>query len=1005
MLDKEKHFEKVVLFYRSLPDDLLQEIINALPVNRKTRRDINKQKTSKSKIEMIMSTGLRKVFVDTAYVTIKSHVSLELEKASYDEIINYITDDNKIYVAIFFFRWCYEERNDDVYFDTFVDSEIFAHILNGENIEGISPVAEKREPTLEIDTNTFTGKTSDDEEDGEVDTMKLLGRIEKRNAFYNFFPQYELENGKPKEIPADKLRSDYPTNGGINLAYNPYSGGAASFLDEITTDNDEDQYVNNVYVIEIDNYDLEPNDNSTYQVKLDLQHLVQCGKKLDDIIRYADEYEIYKIVHSETDSISDKTFISGNINLLETNITDGEMVVLFYNEKYYGPFKATRRQYDEKFYITTLASENNYLVPFFNITDVNVIELEKQAYYKDPTYTKFIHTSSESEQYEDHITDELLLEKITDDVSLELARTNPEEFSHLCSNSPFLAQLPSEIVSKRLDRLIEIVTSVEGFKEKKHEVFESLLKLYQESPSDEMIIKSDVYKDLESKYNEERRRSEAADKKIQELSRTQEELNAQIVDLQKSSEGTASSEEVIKLKEDIDRLSSEIEKKNKIICTNESIEELEEKQKGLQKINENLIIQKNSYSQQIDDLRTRVSTAIKAGRDEMASLAFDPFISNEMMRQAASWETKEEDRQYKEKIDRINSVTPSALSDADLIDYIVNYVKSRREYSRNDIINIYISIAQNFITIFSGEPGTGKTSMCNIVAETLGLLHYGEELNRFVSVSVERGWSSKRDLIGYYNPLTRKYDKSNGKIYDALRVLDVERDKSKYPFIIMLDEANLSPIEYYWADFMRLTDRSSLNDMYINIGAERELYVPETLKFVATINTDQTTETLSPRLIDRACIIKLPKVEPKNNDDASSVSTEIITWDNFVKTFSKTAELNPITQKGIKEIYKLFNDYGMSVSPRTQLGIKNYVVSAQEIMEDEPNTLAREKALDFAVVQKLLPKINGYYSVYERFFDSLKQLCKEYNLSMTEDAVMKIIDAQERNMGYCQYLI
>lgn len=192
MLDKEKHFEKVVLFYRSLPDDLLQEIINALPVNRKTRRDINKQKTSKSKIEMIMSTGLRKVFVDTAYVTIKSHVSLELEKASYDEIINYITDDNKIYVTIFFFRWCYEERNDDVYFDTFVDSEIFAHILNGENIEGISPVAEKREPTLEIDTNTFTGKTSDDEEDGEVDTMKLLGRIEKRNTFYNFFPQYEL---------------------------------------------------------------------------------------------------------------------------------------------------------------------------------------------------------------------------------------------------------------------------------------------------------------------------------------------------------------------------------------------------------------------------------------------------------------------------------------------------------------------------------------------------------------------------------------------------------------------------------------------------------------------------------------------------------------------------------------------------------------------------------------------------------------------------------------------
>lgn len=89
--------------------------------------------------------------------------------------------------------------------------------------------------------------------------------------------------------------------------------------------------------------------------------------------------------------------------------------------------------------------------------------------------------------------------------------------------------------------------------------------------------------------------------------------------------------------------------------------------------------------------------------------------------------------------------------------------------------------------------------------------------------------------------------------------LDAENSDSSYPLFIMLDEANLSPIEYYWADFMRLTDRSSYSDSYINIGIEHELYVPKTLRFLATINTDQTTESLSPRLIDRACIIKLPK--------------------------------------------------------------------------------------------------------------------------------------------------
>lgn len=1015
MLDKEKRLGKVISFYQSLPDDLLNSIINALPVNRDVRRKITKIKSSKSKVEMLMSSEFRETFADAAYNTIKSFISLKLESSSYEDIISSITDDNKSYIAIFFFRWCYEDgvdgsSNDDRYFDTFVDSEIFDCILNGKKIDKLQYIEGENEYASIMDTKISTEEAeipSVDVNNFEENTMKLLGRIEKRNTFYNFFPQYEYKLAEDRfvEIPVDKLRTDYPTNGGINLAYNPYSGGAATFLDEITADLDEDQYVNNVYVIEINNCNLEPNDNTTYQVKIDLQQLVQQGKKLHGIIRYADECGIYKVVTSEVESISDKTFISGNINIIESNITDGEMVVLYYNDKYYGPFKALHRTYDDRFYINTLASENNYLVPFFSSKDVEVIELEKQAYYKDPTYTRFIQASLDKKLYEDTITDEILLEKITDDVSIELAAANPEQFSHLCSNSPFLAELPQEIVSKRLDRLIEIVNNVERLKEKKHEVFESLLKFYQETPSDKMVTESDVFKDLQSKYNEERRKNEDADKTIQELRKAHEEYNAQIVELRKSSEGTASSEEVLKLKEKIVQLSSELANKDKIIHTNENIEELEKEKKSLQTIIENQIIQKDNYSRQIEDLRTGVRNAIKSGRDEMASLAFDPFISSEMMRQAASWETTEEDKQYKEKLEKLSKVTPSSLTDTALINYIVNYVKARREYNRNDIINIYVSIAQNFITIFSGEPGTGKTSMCNIVAETLGLLQYGEDINRFVSVSVERGWSSKRDLIGYYNPLTRKYDKSNGKIYDALRVLDVEKDRSNYPYIIMLDEANLSPIEYYWADFMRLTDRSSLNDMYINIGAERELYVPETLKFVATINTDQTTETLSPRLIDRACIIKLPKVEPKYSVDASSVSTEIITWDNFIKAFSKTAELNPITQKGMKEIYKLFNDYGMSVSPRTQLGIKNYVMAAQEIMEDEPNTLAREKALDFAVLQKLLPKINGYYSIYERFFDSMKQLCKEYNLNMTEDAILKIIDAQERNMGYCQYLI
>lgn len=73
----------------------------------------------------------------------------------------------------------------------------------------------------------------------------------------------------------------------------------------------------------------------------------------------------------------------------------------------------------------------------------------------------------------------------------------------------------------------------------------------------------------------------------------------------------------------------------------------------------------------------------------------------------------------------------------------------------------------------------------------------------------------------------------------------------------------------------------------------------------------------------------------------------------------------------------------MSVSPRIKLSIEKYIKTAQSLMTGGDNALAREIAIDYAVVQKLLPKINGYYSDYEQFFKSIRQLCEKYNLNKT----------------------
>lgn len=130
-------------------------------------------------------------------------------------------------------------------------------------------------------------------------------------------------------------------------------------------------------------------------------------------------------------------------------------------------------------------------------------------------------------------------------------------------------------------------------------------------------------------------------------------------------------------------------------------------------------------------------------------------------------------------------------------------------------------------------------------------------INRYVAVSVERGWTSKRDFIGYYNPLSKQFEAANKQLCDGLRILNQEGRASKYPFVVLLDEANLSPMEYYWADFMNACDLDSVTK-YLELGKDFELKIPQTLRFVATINNDHTTELLSPRLLDRAFIITLP---------------------------------------------------------------------------------------------------------------------------------------------------
>lgn len=362
-----------------------------------------------------------------------------------------------------------------------------------------------------------------------------------------------------------------------------------------------------------------------------------------------------------------------------------------------------------------------------------------------------------------------------------------------------------------------------------------------------------------------------------------------------------------------------------------------------------------------------------------------------------NYEVKESFDEYKEQLNTV----------------IIN---SGREYDIDFLMNVLICITQNFITVFAGNPGTGKTSFCQLLAKSMGI--YNTE--RYVEVSVEKGWTSPSDLIGYYNSITKEINSNNIAIVKALNILNKEYDNEGFhypPLVMMLDEANLSPIEYYWSSFNNIADKILKNDEknFIEMRGDKIYNIPKHFRFLATINYDNTTEMLSPRFIDRAWIIRMPDsdINILSDDiwDKSINAENVVSYNCLIDSlFAK--ENNSLDKECkmeydknlilLEKIIKKFEELGHNVSPRVITKIKNYIKVAIQIFNK------KERALDYAVAQKLLININGYGDDYLKIIGNTNKsgLCKLFSDNKLTESIMildKIINKGKTDQSYSYF--
>lgn len=219
----------------------------------------------------------------------------------------------------------------------------------------------------------------------------------------------------------------------------------------------------------------------------------------------------------------------------------------------------------------------------------------------------------------------------------------------------------------------------------------------------------------------------------------------------------------------------------------------------------------------------------------------------------------------------------------------------------------------------------------------------------------------------------------------------------KAPYFVLLDEANLSPIEYYWSHFNFFADDPSKQKITYSDGTE--YYFGSELRFLATINYDQTTADLSPRFLDRAWVISMNTVSVDaivsslTNDTMVKNSDEVISLDVLNNLFDwknvKEKKMNQITKTRLDRIIDKMRDGNHTISPRSIQAITHYYLVAEEYMS------SKEVALDFAISQKILPCINGNGKQYGEFLKDLMNICKENQLNKSANIIAKIIERSE----------
>ena len=613
-----------------------------------------------------------------------------------------------------------------------------------------------------------------------------------------------------------------------------------------------------------------------------------------------------------------------------------------------------------------------------NVLEENIKSLKTQKGDLKFDISNFLETTRrEQEELKEKIVSS---HKETTKQEKEKLNKEIEELKKVKSSKEELIDKENELNIREkelIDKEKDIKSKIENFEKFKEEI----RKEEKEKSSSEISNLEKELKELRDEYlaaKDERRRlenlnadsfsKEELNARIGELEGTKKELEAKLL-----GKGNLQTQEIKTLKgkiETLEQKNADISEENKKLYTEkmqlieykDRIEVAERALPELERSKESLLALLEKREEEINELKRRqMSEAAKKETIEQTYFTI---------------EEKENEEEIVDEIKWLNKIKNS-------------FKEVGFKFSDRLLYAFHTSLKVgdwNPLTVLAGVSGTGKSELPRLYSRYGGI--------NFLPLAVQSNWDSPYSLFGYYNSLEGKFNATSllKVLYQAQE--DAKNSISDYLTIVLLDEMNLAHVELYFSELLsKLELLRGSEDVKLEIDiAEKnpyEIKLNKNVIWVGTMNEDETTKSLSDKVIDRSNLINFPRPnefvsrnELKEQEEAPKLKREI--WENWKWNNVKNSLIQDEVTKdenikiitgfekkilSLKEKMEEINGYlkvsGRAIGHRVWQSIENYIRNYPLVLESirKRNSEELEKtiqiAFEDALVQKLMPKLKG----------------------------------------------